>query len=296
MNAFMVWSQMERRKIIEVTPDKHNAEISKELGRRWKLLPEKARQPFIEEAERLRILHQKEYPDYKYKPRKKPKSPSSSSKDDGGLSERSKTLRRRYSRKSHDFKLTKPVSRLVSRNKPADEPKPSSSPPPPLTIPLPVAQLTPPAGVIKVPPISPSAASAASGSCNSPGGSSSDDAGFYDMVDGGDNNCFYTTPAEEEFLENVASLDDLASSLTELLPELDCVGQEDGGWESCWDQQLRQQQQQLLAQNNDTDSDSQQQYQQTASVPVSSDLGFFGELYTDLDAVDRSLAHLVNGE
>jgi len=74
MNAFMVWSQLERRKIIEVTPDKHNAEISKELGRRWKLLPEEARQPYIDEAERLRILHQKEYPDYKYKPRKKPKT------------------------------------------------------------------------------------------------------------------------------------------------------------------------------------------------------------------------------
>ena len=73
MNAFMVWSQLERRKIIEVTPDKHNAEISKELGRRWKLLAEGDRRPYIEEAERLRILHQKEYPDYKYKPRKKPK-------------------------------------------------------------------------------------------------------------------------------------------------------------------------------------------------------------------------------
>lgn len=78
MNAFMVWSQLERRKIIEVTPDKHNAEISKELGRRWKLLPEDARQPYIDEAERLRILHQKEYPDYKYKPRKKPKSSTGS--------------------------------------------------------------------------------------------------------------------------------------------------------------------------------------------------------------------------
>jgi len=77
MNAFMVWSQLERRKIIEVTPDKHNAEISKELGRRWKLLPEEARQPYIEEAERLRILHQTEYPDYKYKPRKKPKGQTS---------------------------------------------------------------------------------------------------------------------------------------------------------------------------------------------------------------------------
>jgi len=74
MNAFMVWSQLERRKIIEAIPDRHNAEISKELGRRWRLLLEDARQPYIEEAERLRILHQKEYPDYKYKPRKKPKS------------------------------------------------------------------------------------------------------------------------------------------------------------------------------------------------------------------------------
>ena len=59
MNAFMVWSQLERRKIVENNPDKHNAEISKELGRRWKLLDEEARQPYIDEAERLRLLHQK---------------------------------------------------------------------------------------------------------------------------------------------------------------------------------------------------------------------------------------------
>ena len=44
---------------MEHNPDKHNAEISKELGRRWKLLDEEARQPYIDEAERLRLLHQK---------------------------------------------------------------------------------------------------------------------------------------------------------------------------------------------------------------------------------------------
>ncbi|CAB4065691.1 SOX4 [Lepeophtheirus salmonis] len=76
MNAFMVWSQLERRKIIEVTPEKHNAEISKELGRRWKLLVQKDRQPYIDEAERLRVLHNQEYPDYKYKPRKRNNSGS----------------------------------------------------------------------------------------------------------------------------------------------------------------------------------------------------------------------------
>uniref|UniRef100_A0A2P2I330 Transcription factor SOX-4-like n=1 Tax=Hirondellea gigas TaxID=1518452 RepID=A0A2P2I330_9CRUS len=74
MNAFMVWSQMERREIVKFAPDTHNAEISKQLGKRWKLLTEEQRQPYITEAERLRQLHMQEYPDYKYRPRKKTKT------------------------------------------------------------------------------------------------------------------------------------------------------------------------------------------------------------------------------
>ncbi|OQV18705.1 putative transcription factor SOX-14 [Hypsibius exemplaris] len=73
MNAFMVWSQIERRKITGEHPEMHNAEISKSLGARWKTLTEQQKQPYIGEAERLRILHTQEYPDYKYKPRKKSK-------------------------------------------------------------------------------------------------------------------------------------------------------------------------------------------------------------------------------
>jgi len=73
----MVFSQLERRKIVQLAPDMHNAEISKYLGARWKRLSEIERRPFIDEAERLKMLHLREYPDYKYKPRKRDKKGSS---------------------------------------------------------------------------------------------------------------------------------------------------------------------------------------------------------------------------
>ncbi|XP_038022129.1 transcription factor SOX-12 isoform X2 [Anas platyrhynchos] len=75
MNAFMVWSQHERRKIMDQWPDMHNAEISKRLGRRWQLLHDSEKIPFVREAERLRLKHMADYPDYKYRPRKKGKEP-----------------------------------------------------------------------------------------------------------------------------------------------------------------------------------------------------------------------------
>ena len=71
MNAFMVWSSVERKKLAEKEPRLHNTELSKRLGLMWKSMTENEKLPYRKEADKLKAKLMDDHPDYKYRPRRR---------------------------------------------------------------------------------------------------------------------------------------------------------------------------------------------------------------------------------
>uniref|UniRef100_A0A8B9N762 Transcription factor SOX-30 n=1 Tax=Accipiter nisus TaxID=211598 RepID=A0A8B9N762_9AVES len=69
MNAFMVWARIHRPALAKANPAANNAEISVQLGLEWSKLTEEQKQPYYDEALKIKQRHREEFPGWVYQPR-----------------------------------------------------------------------------------------------------------------------------------------------------------------------------------------------------------------------------------
>ncbi|KAL3318639.1 hypothetical protein Ciccas_002694 [Cichlidogyrus casuarinus] len=76
LNSFMIFAQYIRRLVLYVFPEAPNVHISRRIGHLWRTMNGELRAEYSHEAQRLQELHGIEFPDYKYRPRKRLRPPS----------------------------------------------------------------------------------------------------------------------------------------------------------------------------------------------------------------------------
>ncbi|KAI0900311.1 hypothetical protein F4806DRAFT_504180 [Annulohypoxylon nitens] len=76
-NAFILYRQHYQGQVAARHPGLANPEISKLIGEQWREQPEEVKNNWKRLAEEEKIRHQRQYPDYRYQPRRGGKTPSS---------------------------------------------------------------------------------------------------------------------------------------------------------------------------------------------------------------------------
>nr|NP_001071823.1 transcription factor protein [Ciona intestinalis]BAE06710.1 transcription factor protein [Ciona intestinalis] len=71
MNAFMVWARQKRTIYAKNNPGLNNADISVRLGERWNSMTAAQKQPYYDQADKIKADHKKEHPDWTYQPKPK---------------------------------------------------------------------------------------------------------------------------------------------------------------------------------------------------------------------------------
>lgn len=62
MNAYMVWARIHRPILAKANPAVSNADISVQLGLEWSKLTEEQKQPYYDEALKIKRKHEAEFP------------------------------------------------------------------------------------------------------------------------------------------------------------------------------------------------------------------------------------------
>ncbi|KFQ34026.1 Transcription factor SOX-30, partial [Mesitornis unicolor] len=69
MNAYLVWARIHRPALAKANPAAKNAEISVQLGLEWTKLTEEQKQPYYDEAQKIKQRHREKFPGWVYQPR-----------------------------------------------------------------------------------------------------------------------------------------------------------------------------------------------------------------------------------